>query len=131
MNDTVQPPVMSPDESNARMWNMLCHLSALAGLFFPFGNLLGPLIVWQIKKNEIPSVDEHGKQALNFQLTVAIAAFALAIVGFITAFICIGYVVLLAAGAVAVAGIVLSVIAGINANNGKPIKYPYTLTLIK
>ena len=64
----VQPPPPAPPatpppspESQARTWNMLCHLSALACFVFPFGNLLGPLLVWQIKKNEFPSVDIHGK----------------------------------------------------------------------
>jgi len=67
------PPMGSPGDSNqARMWNMWCHLSALAGFVIPFGNVLGPLLVWQIKKNEFPSVVEHGKAALNFQLTVLI-----------------------------------------------------------
>lgn len=61
-----QPPVAPGNESQARTWNMLCHLSALAGYIIPFGNILGPLLVWQIKKNEFPSVDEHGKAALNF-----------------------------------------------------------------
>jgi uncharacterized Tic20 family protein len=67
-----RPPTPPPSpESQARMWNMLCHLSALAGFIgIPFGNILGPLIVWQIKKNEFPSVDVHGKAALNFQITV-------------------------------------------------------------
>lgn len=51
---------------------MLCHLSALAGLFLPVGNILGPLLVWQIKKNEMPAVEPHGKDSLNFQLTVLI-----------------------------------------------------------
>src|SRR6516164_2706173 len=78
----VQPPPSTPSmpppgspESRARTWNMLCHLSALAGFFIPFGNILGPLLVWQIKKNEIPSTDVHGKAALNFQITVVIALF--------------------------------------------------------
>ncbi len=52
---TPAPPPASPN-SDARLWNMLCHLSALAGCVVPFGHIIGPLIVWQIKKNEFPSV---------------------------------------------------------------------------
>src|ERR1035438_7123864 len=84
------PPPASP-ESQARMWNMLCHLSALAGFVIPFGNILGPLIIWQIKKNEFPSVDIHGKAALNFQITVIIAVFVGAFAATILSFIHIGF----------------------------------------
>ena len=58
-----------------RTWAMLCHLSALAGFIIPFGSVLGPLIIWLIKKDEMPIVDVHGKKALNFQITMAIAYF--------------------------------------------------------
>src|SRR5437879_6046718 len=68
------PPVPPNPDSQARTWNMLCHLSALSAYIgIPFGQILGPLIVWQLKKNEYPSVEIHGKAALNFQITVTIA----------------------------------------------------------
>ena len=51
---------------------MWCHMTALSGLFVPFGNLIGPLIIWQMKRHEFPSVDEHGKESLNFQLSALI-----------------------------------------------------------
>jgi uncharacterized Tic20 family protein len=71
----VAPPPPPSPESQARTWNMLCHLSALACLIgVPFGNILGPLLVWQIQKDKFPSVIQHGKAALNFQITVTIAA---------------------------------------------------------
>ena len=71
---TVSP---NPD----RTWIMLCHLSSLAGFAFPFGHIVGPLILWLAKKDEDPEVREHGRQALNFQITltfVIIALFVLA-----------------------------------------------------
>ena len=75
MSDTPPQPAAPPPPANAdaRMWNMWCHLSALAGLFVPCGNVIGPLLIWQMKKAEFPSVEIHGKAALNFQLTVLIA----------------------------------------------------------
>jgi hypothetical protein len=124
------PPAQPPTEQQARMWNMWCHLSALAGLFVPFGNILGPLLVWQIKKNEIPSVDAHGKAALNFQLTVLIAFVAAFAVAFVLSFFCIGYLLFPVAFAIGIAGLVFGVIAGIKANDGKEYRYPYSLTLI-
>ncbi len=49
---------------------MLCHLSALLGLFWWPGIVLGPLIVWQIKKNELPEIDPHGKEALQLSINL-------------------------------------------------------------
>jgi uncharacterized Tic20 family protein len=105
-------------------------MSALAGLVVPFGNLIGPLLIWQIKKNEIPSVVEHGKAALNFQLTVLIAVLACVILGFALSFICVGVIFFPLAGAAALCGLIFAVIAGVKANDGKPYEYPWSLKLI-
>ena len=134
---TQPPPPASPvpttgsPESQARTWNMLCHLSALAGFIIPFGNILGPLLVWQIKKNEIPSTNVHGKAALNFQITVAIALLVSFVAGVILSFICIGVVFFFIAGGIALCSFIFAVIAGIKANNGEDYKYPYSLELVK
>ena len=124
------PPPASP-ESQARMWNMLCHLSALAGFVIPFGNILGPLVVWQIKKNEFPSVEIHGKAALNFQITVVIAALAGIVVAMVLSFFCVGYLLFPLVMLIGLAGLVFAVIAGIKANNGEDYKYPWSLELVK
>ena len=115
------------------MWNMLCHLSALAACIgIPFGNILGPLIIWQIKKNEFPSVDIHGKAALNFQITVTIAALVTAAAMscsesfFASAACCFPWSCL-----IGLAGLVFAIIAGIKANNGEDYKYPWSLELVK
>lgn len=125
------PPPASP-ESQARTWNMLCHLSALAGYVgVPLGNILGPLIVWQIKKNEIPSVDAHGKAALNFQITVFLALVVASVVFFIGTFICVGWVLLPVLILIGLAGLIFPIIAGVKANNGEDYKYPWTIDFIK
>ena len=51
---------------------MLCHLSSLAGSVIPFGNIVGPLVVWLIKKDEYAFVDDQGKESLNFQISITI-----------------------------------------------------------
>src|SRR5262245_10976235 len=67
-------PVIDAD-NNARLWGMLAHLTALSGLIgVPFGHILGPLVIWLIKRQEIPFVDDQGKESLNFQITSVIAA---------------------------------------------------------
>ena len=59
-------------DSEVRQWGMFAHFAAFAGFVIPFGNIIGPLIVWQMKK-DMPFVDDQGKEALNFQITVSIA----------------------------------------------------------
>jgi len=103
---------------------MLCHLSALSGFIIPFGSLLGPLVVWQIKKNQYPIVDDQGKEALNFQITVTLAA----IVSAILIVLLIGIFLLIAVG---IASLVFTIIAAIKANNGETYRYPFALRLIK
>ena len=125
------PPAQPGDQSQARMWNMLCHLSALAGYIIPFGNVLGPLLIWQIKKNEFPSVEEHGKAALNFQLTVLIALFVGIIAAVLLSFFCIGFLLVPVVVLIGLAGLVFAIIAGIKANNGEAYRYPWSLTLVK
>jgi len=124
-------PPPSP-ESQARTWNMLCHLSALSALIgIPFGNILGPLLIWQIKKNEFPSVEVHGKAALNFQITVTIAVLAGAAVAFALSFFCVGFLLFPVVMLIGLAGMVFAIIAGLKANNGEDYKYPWSLELVK
>lgn len=108
-------PQLSNDDKNL---GMLCHL---LGLFTSF---LGPLVLWLIKKDTMPYVDYHGKESLNFQITIATAY----IVGGITALICIGYFVILAAW---LGNIILSIIACVAASKGEYYKYPLCLRLVK
>jgi uncharacterized protein len=61
-------------EPRSSQWAMFCHFSAFLGMWFPFGSLIGPLILWQIKRESDPFIDDQGKEAMNFQITVAIAS---------------------------------------------------------
>lgn len=117
-------PTAESPTAEERQWGLFAHLSALSGFLIPFGNLIGPLIVWQIKKNEMPFVDDQGKEALNFQITVFIAVLAciplmLVLIGF------------LLLPMVALVALVFTIIGGISANNGERYRYPVTLRLIK
>ena len=123
MNDDLQNPVPTPSQE-ARQWAMFCHFAAFLGLVFPFGNLLGPLIVWQIKKDFDPFVDAQGKEALNFQISVALAA----VICFILMVVVIGFPMLMLLG---LAALVLTIIAGIKANEGQNYRYPFSWRLVK
>jgi uncharacterized protein len=104
---------------DARMWSMLCHLTGLLSIF-------GPLVVWLIKKDEFAFVDEQGKEAVNFQITMAIYG----VVAFLLCFVCIGFVV---APLVGLADIILLIVATIKANDGYHYRYPkpFIIRLIK
>jgi uncharacterized Tic20 family protein len=110
---------------------MLCHLSALAGLFLPAGNVLGPLLVWQIKKNEMPAVIPHGKASLNFQLTVLILTLIAGAAAFVLSFFCIGVLLIPVVILLPIAGFVFAVIAGIKANDGLDYRYPFLWEMIR
>jgi uncharacterized Tic20 family protein len=97
---------------------MLCHLLAI------FTGFLGPLIIWLIKKDDAPFIDRHGKEALNFQLTVLIAM----IVSGLLTFICIGFIMLMA---VWIADLILCIIAALKASRGEEYRYPLTIRFLK
>jgi len=77
-------PVMS--EERERRWAMLCHLLALSGLLIPFGNILGPFLVWRWQRNHSALVDHHGKVVLNYQITLVLFLAGLLVVTFLTGF---------------------------------------------
>ncbi|MGI6295242.1 MAG: DUF4870 domain-containing protein [Armatimonadota bacterium] len=68
---SIQPPIQQMNQQDERLWGMFCHLSALSGFIgVPFGAILGPLIVWLIKKDSSQFVDQQGKSSLNFQISI-------------------------------------------------------------
>ena len=108
-----------------RTWGMLCHFSAL--LIFigiPFSNILAPLIIWLIKKEEMPFVEDQGKEVLNFQISMTIYLICSAIL----IVILIGIPILIALG---IFDFIITIIAAISANDGKSYRYPINLRLIK
>jgi uncharacterized Tic20 family protein len=121
--DTLAPERGAAPGIEERKWAFFAHLSALSGFIVPFGNLLGPLIVWQIKKDEMPFAAQQAKEALNFQITVCLAITAC----FVLFVVVIGFFLL---PVVAIGALVLTVIAAVSANDGKAYRYPFTLRLV-
>ncbi|HEX7815647.1 DUF4870 domain-containing protein [Dyella sp.] len=121
--------------SQERQWALFAHLSALAGCIITgpwagWGCFLGPLIIWLIKKDTMPFVDDQGKEALNFNITMAILCVALVIITVIT--FGLGIFVTAPIGFIAgIAWLVLTIVAAIKANEGVRYRYPFTLRLIK
>lgn len=124
-NPTPPPPLTPAGKpelpmEEAKMWAMFCHLAAL--IF----HILGPIIVWLIKKDESSFVDAHGKEAVNFQLTMLIwmmVAFGLTLAtcGLLFPLPMI----------VGIADLVMCIIAGLAANRGEMYRYPMTIRFIK
>ncbi|MGI9088205.1 MAG: DUF4870 domain-containing protein [Chthoniobacterales bacterium] len=110
---------------HVRTWNALCHASALLGVFLHFpGHVLAPLIVWLAKRDESPEIDAHGKESLNFQISMLIynavaLVFCLILVGFV--FLAILWVL----------NAVFVIIAAIKASDGKFYRYPMTIRFIQ
>ena len=111
-------------DKDAQMWAMLAHLSALVGCVIPFGNIGGPLVIWLVKKEESPFVDDQGKEAVNFQICFTIYM----LIASLTFLVCIGAILVPALGIV---GIVFIVIAAVKANGGEKYRYPLTFRLVK
>jgi hypothetical protein len=118
----------NPIEENkdARQWGMFCHLSALAGYIIPFGNIIGPLVIWQIKKNEFSFVDDQGKESLNFQILMSIIMLIGIVVGLLTCGL--GLLILPAIGII---GLIFCVMGSIKANNGILYRYPFNWRIVK
>lgn len=105
-----------------RTFAMLTHLSSLVLGF------VGPLIFWLIKREQSAFVDAHGKEALNFHITVAIVCIAATVLSCIPF---VGFVMIPVFFAVGVAALVFSILAGLEANKGKPYRYPGAFRIIK
>jgi uncharacterized Tic20 family protein len=125
--DIASPPApvvgaASKDEQNFAMFTHLAGLLDLTSI--PGGGLIGPLVLWLIKKDTMPFVDDQGKEAVNFHITIAIAL----LVSWCLTFFCIGIPMLIAVG---IASIVFSIIGAIAASKGEVYRYPLTLRLVK
>jgi uncharacterized protein len=122
-----QPPAVAPETSlqEQRQWAMWVHLATFSSYVgVPFGNVLGPLLVWQLKK-DVPGLAPHAKDAMNFHLTMSIA---MAVCLVFTVFCFVGIVPLVVLGIYSTA---MSLIAGLAANEGKPYTYPGSIRLIQ
>ena len=114
---------------NDKNYSTITHLSGFAGWFFPFGNIIAPLILWIAKKNDSTYIHEHGKSAVNFQLSLAFYCVMLVILFVPIAIFTLGLgVIALLLGIIPalILKIILIISASIKANNGEYYQYPFT-----
>jgi len=107
-----------------RNWAMLCHLSAFAGFFFPFGGIIGPLICWLSRKDDSIWVDQNGKRSMNFQMSILLYM----ILVIPLCFIIIGIPILIFLG---ILKVVCIIIASIKASKGEEFRYPLSIPFIQ
>ena len=118
-------PVKVNAVANVRTWAAFCHASALLGVFIHFpGHLIPPLIIWLLKRDESPELDAHGKEAVNFQLSMLLyniiaGVFCIILIGFV--FLAILWVL----------NAVFVIIAAIQASDGKFYRYPMTIRFLQ
>ena len=114
--------VTDPQE---KQWGMFTHLAALATFVVPVaGNVIGPLIIYLVKKDEYEFVNEQGKEVLNFQLTWSI----IFIISFVLIFVGICVLMLIGFG---LAWLVLVIVGSVAASNGQYYKYPLTIKFLQ
>ena len=113
--------MVAQEEKN---YGMLAHLLAFSGFIIPFGNIIGPLVIWLMKKDESPFVDHHGKESLNFQISLIIYL----VISIILCFVLIGFLLLAALG---IFELVMIIMAAVKANNGEEFTYPLSIRFIR
>ncbi len=135
MNEEFEPQVPSAPVAEAapvgdeRTWALFGHLSALTAFVSGIGCVLGPLVIWLIKRDSLPFAADQAKEALNFNISVVIAFIGLWILTIVT--FGLGALLTVPIGlALCAAWLVFTIIAAVNANNGVRYRYPFTLRLV-
>ena len=122
--DEGQAPPATEPSADERNLAMICHLLVFCGSVVPLGNFLGPLVLWLMKKDESPFLDYHGKECLNFQISLVI--YGLCCLPLVL--VVIGIPMLIAVG---LFGVVMAVIACIKAHAGEYYEFPLAIRFLK
>jgi uncharacterized Tic20 family protein len=112
------------EDKDERTWGMFCHLAALSGFIIPFGNIIGPLIIYSMKKDEYAFVADQGKESLNFQISVLIYL----IISGILVLAVVGIFMLAAVG---LFSLIFTVVAAVRALDGEYYRYPLCIRFIR
>jgi uncharacterized protein len=121
---TTGPPGPAEVTQDERTWGMLAHLTAFSGFLIPLGNVIAPLIVWLIKRDQSPFVADQGKEALNFNISVLLAGLVCGVLVWVFIGILLGV-------ALFIFWLAMTIIAGLKASEGIRYRHPFTLRLLK
>lgn len=124
----VPPQQPAPGGITEQQWLVFLHLSAFAGMVVPsLGHILGPLIIWLVKKPESPAIDAAGRNVLNFQISWTIWMFVSIIVAFAGSCLIVPIVLPVALG---IAWVVFVILGAMKASNGETYKFPMTIKML-
>lgn len=117
-------PNTSLRSPNEKQMGLFLHLSQLINLIIPMGGTIAPIVIWQMKKEEMPALDAHGKMVVNWMLSSLIYF----VISIVLMFVLVGFLTFLA---VAVLGIIFPIVGGVKASNGEYWEYPLTIKFLK
>ena len=128
---TASPPPAGVASAEERQWGLFGHLAALTGLFTGgIGNIVGPLVIWLIKKDTMPFAADQAREALNFNITLALVGVVLFLITLVT--FGLGAVLTMPLGLlIGIAWLVLTIVGAMKANDGVAYRYPFALRLVK
>ena len=124
MNEMQHQPAMGLQTQEEKQMGMFLHLSQLINVVIPMGGVIAPIILWQVKKEEMPALDAHGKVVVNW----IISSFIYMIISAVLTIVLIGFLTLLG---VALLTVIFPIIGAVKANNGEPFQYPLCIRLLK
>jgi len=126
------PPAVPTSPTTDNSLAVVMQLLGFAWFIFPFyGNILGPLVLWLIKRGNSPYLDRVGKEVLNFQVSFSIYLSLTIAVGTVLLIFLIGILFYFVAAAIWVLWLVLMIIAAVKTSNGEEYKYPFTIRLLQ
>lgn len=117
-------PDTSVAERSTRSWAMALHFSLFAGFLVPYGGLIAPIVIWQLKKDDLPEIDDHGKVVVNWIISFTIYL----VISIALAFFFVGIPLLIT---LTLLSVIFPIIGGIKANNGELWKYPLSIQFLK
>jgi uncharacterized Tic20 family protein len=112
------------EDQQTRLWAMILHLSVFAGYLVPIAGLVAPIVIWQVKKAELPQIDVHGKIVVTWIISLVLYL----MVSVVLTFVLIGIPLLIVLG---ILGVVFPIIGGVKANSGEVWNYPLTIRFFK
>ena len=123
-DDAAAPTGAATIDETVRTTAAAAHLSTFTGLVVPFGSVIGPLAIWLTRRDRDPFIDQAGREALNFGITIAVYGTVL----LVAALMLVGIPLLMVG---VVAWVVLASLAAVKASQGQPYRYPLTLRLVR
>jgi uncharacterized Tic20 family protein len=131
MSDVVSnEPQVTGISAEEKQWGMFAHLAGVAAILLGGMGFLGPLIVWLVKKDQMPFVNDQGKESLNYQINVLVLLAVLGPISVIMAFLTFGLILIPAGAAFVVLAIVMPIVAAMKANTGEAYRYPLIIRVI-